>query len=86
MAKANKSPVVRVYNCSKQLIQLQVKPPGGDFYTNESQIRINPGTDVLLPKTHLRQDQLENLKKKGFIKIVHDSEVVADSEQSIVSP
>ena len=86
MAKASKTPVVRVYNSSNQLIQLQVKPPGGDFYTNESQIRINPGDDVLLPKTHLRQDQLENLKKKGFIKIVHDSEAVAGNEQSIVSP
>ena len=73
---ANKSHVIRVYNNSSQLIQLQMKPPGGDFYTNESQVRILPGKNVLLPKSHCRQDQLENLTKKGFLKILYDSENV----------
>lgn len=86
MSKAKKSHVVRVYNNSKQLIQLQVRPPGGDFFTNESQVRIPPGEDVLLPKSHLRQDQIQNLTKKGFIRILHDSEAVAEREEALVSP
>jgi hypothetical protein len=83
--KKNKSHVIRVYNNSRQLIQLQARPPGGNFYTNESQVRIPPGQDVLLPKTHLRQDQLENLKKKGFIKILHDSEAIAERAEMLAS-
>jgi len=84
--KAKKSHVVRVYNCGKQLIQLQVRPPGSDFFTNEQQVRIGPGMDALLPKSHLLQSQIENLVKKGFLKIVHDSEVVAEREEALVSP
>jgi len=82
MVKASKSHVIRVYNNSNQLIQLQMKPPGGDFFTNESQVRILPGKEVLLPKSHCRQDQLDNLSKKGFIKIMYDSEVVADRQEA----
>lgn len=85
MSKAKKSHVIRIYNNSNQLIQLQMRAPGGDFFTNESQVRINPGRDVLLPKSHVRQDQVENLTKKGFIKILHDSEVVADREETLIS-
>lgn len=84
-SKAKKSHVIRVYNNSKQLIQLQMRAPGGDFFTNESQVRINPGQEVLLPKSHLRHDQVTNLTKKGFIKILHDSEAVAEREEMLVS-
>ena len=86
MVKAQKSHVVRIYNNSKQLIQLQLRAPGGDFFTSETQARIAPGRDVLLPKSHLRKDQIENLTKKGFIKILHDSEAVAEREAALVSP
>lgn len=65
---------IRIYNCSKQLIPLQARTPGGDFYTSEQQIRISPGQDVLLPKAYLRADQIENLQKRGMIKVLHDSE------------
>lgn len=85
MAKAEKSHVIRVYNKSKQLIQLQMRPPGGDFYTNESQVRLLPGKEVLLPKSHCRQDQLENLTKKGFIQIMYDSQVVAEKQETLLS-
>lgn len=86
MSKAKKSHVIRVYNNSNQLIQLQMRAPGGDFFTNETQVRITPGKDVLVPKSHLRKDQIENLTKKGFIKILHDSEAVAEREEALVSP
>jgi len=51
-----KSSVVRIYNCSSQMIALQVRPPNSDFYRNEQQVRINPGQDALLPKSHLRNE------------------------------
>lgn len=78
-----KSHVVRIYNCSSQLVALQVRPPGSDFYRNEQQVRIPPGKDALLPKSHLRSDQIENLQKKQIIKVIYDSQVNADREAAV---
>lgn len=72
----NKSEFIRVYNCSKQMIALQVRPPGSDFYTNEQQVRLFPGKDVLLPKSHLILEQISNLKAKNKIQVVYDSSTV----------
>lgn len=83
MSKAKKSHVVRIYNCSTQMIALQVRPPNSDFYRNEQQVRINPGKDALLPKSHLRTEQIENLQKKRMIQVVFDSEAVADREAAV---
>lgn len=77
MAK-NKSHVIRVYNSSNQMIPLQARAPGTDFFTSEQQVRIGPGRDVLLPKSHLRMDQIDNLQKRGMIKVVYDSENAED--------
>lgn len=82
MAK-NKTRVVRIYNSSKQMIPLQVRIPGSEFYTGESQVRIDPGKDVLVPYDHMRADQIENLKKRGMIKILYDSQAVEDREATI---
>jgi hypothetical protein len=71
--KAKKSEMVRLYNSSKQMIPLQVRVPGGDFYRSEHQVRLNPGNDVQLPKSHLRVDQIENLQRRGMLKILYDS-------------
>lgn len=71
-----KTAIVRIYNNSRQMIPLQVRAPGGDFYTSEQQVRIKPGGDVQLPKSHLRKDQIENLQKRGLIKVVYDSELL----------
>jgi hypothetical protein len=77
VGKAKKTEIVRIYNCSPQLIQLQVRPPGSDFYRNEQQARIGPGRDVLLPKSHLMPEQISNLQKRGMIKVIYDSEAKA---------
>lgn len=78
MAKAvktkKKRPMIRIYNCSKQMIPLQVRPPGSDFYTNEQQIRLNPGKDVSLPKSHTREDQIDNLRQKRMIQVIYDGD------------
>ncbi len=73
MAKI-KDGVLRIYNSSKQMIPIQVKPPGGDFYTSEQQIRLAPGKDVVLPKSHLRMAQIDNLKRRRMLKVVYDSD------------
>lgn len=83
--KKKKSHVVRVYNCSKQMIPLQVRAPGSDFYSNEQQVRIKPGQDALLPKSHLREDQIKNLQARRMIKIVHDSERIEEREAALIS-
>jgi hypothetical protein len=56
------------------MIPIQLRAPGGDFYTSEQQVRLNPKMDVQLPKSHLRMDQIENLQKKGLIRVTYDSE------------
>jgi hypothetical protein len=82
MAKS-KTRVVRIYNSSKQMIPLQVRIPGSEFYTGESQVRIDPGKDALLPFDHLRSDQLENLKRRGMIRILYDSQAAEDQEAAV---
>ena len=61
---------VLITNRSKQLISLQVKPPNGDFFHQESQSRIAAGRSVSLPKKYLNWAQVENLKAKQFIAVV----------------
>ncbi len=74
MKTAKKSHVVRIYNQSKQMIPLQLRAPGSDFFTNEQQIRLGPGKNVILPKSHLLEDQITNLQKRRMITVVFDSE------------
>lgn len=66
--------VIRVYNRSRQTLPLQVKPPGGDFYLHEQQIHLQPGKSVMVPKDHLRMDQVMNLAARGILKVTYDSE------------
>ena len=66
--------MVRILNSCKQMIPLQLRPPGTSFFRNEQQIRLNPGQHALLPYDHLRSDQIENLQKKGMIRIIFDTD------------
>jgi hypothetical protein len=79
----NKTHIATIYNCSKQMIPLQVRPPGSDFYTNEQQIRLMPGQDVQLPKTYIRQEQIDNLCARGMIKVVYDSQLRDERESAV---
>ena len=74
MAKKTKSAMVRVYNSSKQMIPLQLRPPNSDFYSSEQQVRLKPGQDAQLPKSHLRMEQINNLQARRLIRVVSDSE------------
>lgn len=86
MAKIkSKSHTIRIYNCSNQMIPLQIRAPNSDFYSNEQQVRIRPNQDVLLPKSHVRKDQIANLQSKRMIKVVYDSEQQAERETALIS-
>lgn len=78
MAKKAKSAMVRLYNCSKQMIPLQIRPPGSDFFSNEQQVRLEPGKDVMLPKSYLRLDQIENLRKRRMLQVNYDSDTAGE--------
>ena len=67
---------IRVHNCSRQMIPLQVREPGSDFYAGEQQVRLMPGQEVTLPKEFAHMDQITNLQKKGIVRITYDSERV----------
>lgn len=79
MAK-NRTHIIRVSNCSQQLIRLQVRPPGGDFYMHEQQISLNPGQEAVLPKDHLIASQIKNLQARQMLRMLYDSESVEDRE------
>lgn len=83
--KKMKSHVVRIYNCSRQMIPLQLRPPGSDFFNNEQQVRIAPSKDVLLPKSYLRWDQVKNLQAKRMLKVVYDSEAQQERETALAN-
>lgn len=70
----SKSHTIRILNISRQEISIQARPPHGDFFLHEQQVRLRPGVSALLPKDHLIPEQITNLRAKGFIKVVFDSE------------
>ena len=64
---------VLITNRSRQMIPLQVKPPKGDFFYEEHQVRINPGKSVTLPKRYLNWAQIENCRARGDISTIEDN-------------
>lgn len=72
--KQRRSESIRLYNRGKQMLPIQVCPPKGDFYLHEQQVRLAPGKSVLLPKDHLRMEQVTNLAARGLLKVTYDSE------------
>lgn len=64
------SDTIIVYNSSKQSIPLSVRPPDGEFYSSEQQITLMPGKQVSLLRSHVNIDQINNLQKKGILKVL----------------
>lgn len=64
---------VRIYNNSKQVIPIHINPPGGDFFLNEQQVHLRPSKSVMLPKDHLRWEQISNLSARGILRVIYDS-------------
>lgn len=72
--KEKQSHQVSIYNKSAQTLGIETCPPNGDFFLHRQQIQLLPKKHVQLPKSYLNKKQIENLQKKGFIKIIYDSE------------
>lgn len=64
------SEILSIYNKSKQTISLQARPPKGDFFLDEQQIRIRPKETVQLDARYIMEEQIKNLASKGLLKIV----------------
>jgi hypothetical protein len=64
---------ITIYNCSAQMIPLQLRKPNSEFYANEQQVRIMSGKQVTLPKSHLMMEQIESLAKQRMIRILRSA-------------
>ena len=71
---------VMIYNRGRQVIPLQVKPPGGDFFLHEQTIHLHPGKHVRLPKSYTNANQIRNLQAKRQIQLIGDTEEQAERE------
>ena len=61
---------IMIYNTSKQLIPIQLKPPlGVDFFQGEQTINLYRGKSGRFPMSRLRGEQLQNLQKSGRIRV-----------------
>ena len=61
---------VVIYNISKQLIPIQLKPPKGvDFFQGEQTINLHKGKSGKFPQSRLRTNQITNLRKSGRIRV-----------------
>ena len=65
---------ITVYNRGRQVIPLQVKPPGGDFFLHEQTVHLHPGKHVTIPKSYANSSQIKNLQAKRQIQILADTE------------
>ena len=73
--KDGKEDYLVLQNRSRQLIVLQVvqQPKSGkklDFYWAQQQVQLHPNKVVKIPKRIAIMDQIENLCKKGYIRIL----------------
>lgn len=73
--------VIRIHNRGHQAIPIQVKPPKGDFYLHEQQVHLHSGKSILLPKDHVRMDQVINLAARGMLRVTYDSEAAAAGQR-----
>jgi hypothetical protein len=62
---------INITNVSKQAIPIDVKPEGGDFYRDGRQIHLQGGKSITLPASYVSMGQLENLKLRQQLRVVH---------------
>lgn len=64
---------VTIYNNSNQMIPIQAKPPGGDFFLEEQVVYLHPGKSAIVSRDFVRTEQLHNLQLKGKVRVVENS-------------
>lgn len=72
---------VTLYNPSKgQLIPIQLSaPPGVDFFRGEQTIHLKPRERNKFPAHRLNKHQINNLEKKGMLKVFSGSEYLGNT-------
>lgn len=73
-----KNETVRLYNRSSQMIGIQLRPPGGDFYLSEQCLYLRSKQTVKVPKSHLNKSQIDNLQRRRELQVVYDSSVASE--------
>jgi hypothetical protein len=69
-------PIVVLYNPRAQMVTVRRKPPQGtDFFTHEQAINIRGQKTARIPREHLDWDQINNLQKRGHIRVVATADV-----------
>jgi hypothetical protein len=67
---------VKIHNVTKsQPVSLQLYGKSSKLVMYQQAIHIAPGRSVDLPKSRLIPEQIENLKKRGFIKVYRIGDV-----------
>jgi len=63
---------VVLYNCSKQMIAIHLKPPEGvNFFIGAQTIYLHPSKRATFAKDRLMwNEQISNLQKKGMLKVL----------------
>lgn len=60
---------IKIYNASSQMIPLQLREAGANFF-HEMQVRLMPKQQVELPKSYIMEEQINNLKARGILRLV----------------
>lgn len=75
-AESSQKKQVVVQNVSRQMLRIRLKAPINpdtgkrmDFYRAEGSAEIRPGKQATVVEDRLDSDQINNLRKRGFIKI-----------------
>lgn len=70
--RAKEKDLVKIENKSKQMIPVHVKAgKSNDFFLSENTIKLMPGkTSEIIPTSRLNMGQVNNLCKKGMLKVV----------------
>ena len=73
---SSNNPTITIQNKTKQQVSIQVKPPNGDFFIEERQIRLSPvgkkGSIYVIAKNFLNLSQIQNYKAKGIVSIAEN--------------
>jgi hypothetical protein len=67
-------PAITIYNNTNNIVQIQIREPGKDFYVSEQTIRIPPKKSYRARADYFNSHQLQNLKERGEIKVLMDTE------------
>lgn len=64
-----KGEYVTVTNISGQMIPLQLRPEGGDFFIHERQARLLAGKSITVPRNYINQGQIDNLRARHEVRV-----------------